>query len=330
MNRRIVLALIATTTASWLGAAQAQPQPQQPVAEVNFGIISTESSANLKTAWQPLLADLQKATGLKVNAFFAPDYAGVIEGMRFGKVQVAWMGNKAAMEAVDRAGGEVFAKVTQADGAQGYWSLMLVHKDSPLRTLDDVLRQRATLTLGFGDPNSTSGTLVPGYYAFAQNKVDPLKDFRRTVRANHETNILAVANRQVDVATVASDGMDRMRVKLPEKAAELREVWRSPLIPSDPIVWRKDLDDAAKQKLRGFFLAYGKDEREKDVLRTLTFAGFVPSTNAQLLPIRQIELVRDRARVEADAGLSPEDKARRLQELDNRLAELGRQVAAAK
>ena len=170
--------------------------------EITFGIISTESSANLKSSWQPLLDDMQKATGLKVNAFFAPDYGGIIEGMRFNKVQVAWFGNKSGMEAVDRASGEVFAKVTQADGTQGYWSLMVVHKDSPFSTLDDVLKARANLTLGFGDPNSTSGALVPGYYAFAQHKVDATHDFKRMVRANHETNLLAVANKQVDVATI--------------------------------------------------------------------------------------------------------------------------------
>ncbi|AKJ30404.1 phosphonate ABC transporter substrate-binding protein [Caldimonas brevitalea] len=297
---------------------------------LNFGFISTESSQNLKSAWQPLLEDMQKATGLKVNAFFAPDYAGVIEAMRFNKVQVAWMGNKSALEAVDRAGGEVFAKVTQADGAGGYWSLMLVHKDSPLKSLDDVLKRRAELSLGFGDPNSTSGSLVPGYYAFAQNQVDPVKDFKRTVRANHETNILAVASKQVDVATVASDGVDRMKIKQPERHALLREVWRSPLIASDPMVWRKDLDAAARQKVRDFLLGYGRDAREKEILKTLTFAGFVASDNQQLLPIRQLELARDRAKAESDTTLSADEKRRRLQDIDARLAELQKLLASAK
>jgi phosphonate transport system substrate-binding protein len=324
MQRRTSLSVIAVTATLWFGSAQAQ------VKEIAFGIISTESSANLKSSWQPLLEDMQKATGLKVNAFFAPDYAGVIEGMRFNKVHVAWMGNKSGMEAVDRASGEVFAKVTQADGAQGYWSLMVVHKDSPYRTLDDVLKARANLTLGFGDPNSTSGALVPGYYAFAQNKVDATRDFKRMVRANHETNILAVANKQIDVATVSSDGIDRMKIKDAAKAAELREVWRSPLIASDPILWRKDLDDATKQKVREFFLAYGRTDREKEVLKTLTFAGFVPSNDNQLLPIRQLELARERGKVEGDANMAADEKAKRLQDIDGKLADLSRQLASAK
>ncbi len=319
-----------TVSIAWLaaglllaGSAFAQAR------EFAFGIISTESSANLKSTWQPVLDDMQKATGYKVTAFFAPDYAGIIEGMRFNKVQLAWMGNKSAMEAVDRASAEVFARMTQPDGGTGYWSLMIVHKDSRLQTLQDVLRERQTLTLGFGDPNSTSGSLVPGYYAFAQNGVEPTRDFKRTARANHETNILAVANRHVDVATVASDGMDRMKLKMPEKHAELRVVWRSPLIPSDPLVWRKDFDADAKQKVKDFFLNYGKDAREKELLAKLTIGGFIPSDNGQLLPIRQLELVRERAKLEADGNMAADEKARRLREIDARLSELGRLMASA-
>ena len=93
-----------------LSAANAQ--------DVNFGIISTEATQNLKADWQPLLDDMAKQTGLKIRAFFAPDYAGIIEGMRFNKVQVAWLGSKSAMEAVDRANGEPLRalELRSADG----------------------------------------------------------------------------------------------------------------------------------------------------------------------------------------------------------------------
>jgi phosphonate transport system substrate-binding protein len=321
MNRRSHLTTLLAVTATLLGLAEPAAAETR---EINFGFIATESSSNLKSAWQPVIEDLQKATGLKVNTFFAPDYAGVIEAMRFNKIQLAWMGNKSAMEAVDRASGEVFSRVVNADGTQGYWSLMIVHRDSPLKTLDDVIRSRQTLTLGFGDVNSTSGSLVPGFYAFGANKVDPGRDFKRSVRANHESNILAVAARQIDVATVASDGVDRMKIKMPEKAAELREVWRSPLIASDPLVWRKDLDADTKKRLREFFQAYGRDTREKENLAKLTLSGFVPSDNNQLLPIRQLELARERSKVDADTAMAADDKSRKLKDIDTRLADLAR------
>src|SRR3546814_19051098 len=79
-------------------------------------------------------------TGLGIKGFYASDYAGVIEGMRFKKVDVAWYGNKSAMEAVDRADGEVFAQTVDVSGNPGYWSLLIVPADSPIGSLDDVLR----------------------------------------------------------------------------------------------------------------------------------------------------------------------------------------------
>jgi phosphonate transport system substrate-binding protein len=324
MIRRHALAVLAATSALWFNGAQAQTR------EVNFGFISTESSSNLKSAWQPLLDDLQKSTGLKVNAFFATDYAGVIEAMRFNKVQVAWMGNKSAMEAVDRSNAEIFGKIVAKDGSEGYYGLIIVNKDSPIRTLDDVWKNHANLSLGFGDPNSTSGTAVPAFYAFGPAHVDPLKDFKRTVRASHETNLLAVVNKQVDVATNNTENMQRFEQTHPEQARQVREIWRSPLIASDPLVWRKDLDPGTKNLIRDFMLSYGKDAREKAILANIEYSGFRASTDAQLIPIRQIELARTRAAVDADTTLGAADKAKKLADIDARLADLGRQIASAK
>jgi phosphonate transport system substrate-binding protein len=323
IQRRHALAILATTAALWFPNAHAQTK------EISFGIISTEASNNLKAAWQPMLDDMSKATGLKVNAFFAPDYAGVIEAMRFNKVQMGWFGNKSGMEAVDRANGEVFAKIVAKDGSEGYYSLLMVNKDSPLKSLDDVVKQRASLTLGFGDPNSTSGTLVPGYYAFAQNGVDPLKDFKRTVRANHETNLMAAANKQVDVATNNTEALQRLELTHPEQAKQLREIWRSPLIASDPIIWRKDLDDATKTKVREFMLRYGKEPREQQILNALGYSGFRASTDAQLLPTRQLELAKERAKVAADSALAADERAKKLKDIDAKLAELGKQLLSS-
>jgi phosphonate transport system substrate-binding protein len=299
-----------------LSAANAQ--------DINFGIISTESTQNLKADWQPLLDDMAKQTGLKIKAFFAPDYAGIIEGMRFNKVHVAWLGNKSAMEAVDRANGEVFAQMVNADGAQGYYSHLIVHKDSPHKTLDDVLKNGKSLSFGNGDPNSTSGFLVPGYYAFAQNKIDVKTHFKVVRSANHETNALAVANKQVDVATNNSENLEKIQDRQPEKFKDIRIIWTSPLIPLDPLVLHKELPDATKTKIRNFFYNYAKtDAREKDIVMKISkLSGFKPSSNAQLTPIRQLDLFGKRNRIEGDATLADADKRTRLAEIDQQLASL--------
>lgn len=300
------------------------PVQAQDLKEITFGIISTESTQNLKSSWQPLLDDMQKKTGYKVNAFFAPDYAGIIEGMRFNKVHVAWHGNKSAMEAVDRASGEVFAQMVNADGTQGYYSHFVVHTDSPLKNLDDVLKNAKSLSFGNGDPNSTSGFLVPSYYVFAQNKIEARTAFRVSRSANHETNALAAANKQVDVAVTNSETMDKLKDRMPEKYKDIRIVWTSPLIPLDPLVLHKDLPAATKQKVKDFFYAYGKgSQEEKDNLMKLSkLSGFKPSTNAQLIPIRQLELFKERNKFEADANLPGAEKQAKVAEIDRKLAEL--------
>lgn len=291
---------------------------------INFGIISTESTQNLRADWQPLLDDMAKQTGLKINAFFAPDYAGVIEGMRFNKVQVAWFGNKSAMEAVDRANGEVFAQMVNADGTQGYFSHLIVHRDSPIRSLDDLLKNGKSFTFSNGDPNSTSGFLVPGFYVFANNKIDPKTHFKVTRNANHETNALAVANKQVDVATNNSENLSKFQERQPEKFKDLRIIWTSPLIPLDPLVMHKDLPAATKEKIKNFFYNYAKtDAREKEIVMKLSkLSGFKSSTNAQLIPIRELDLFSQRNRVESDTTMSAADKANRLADIDKKLSAL--------
>ena len=292
--------------------------------DIAFGIISTEATQNLKQDWQPLIDDMSRQTGLKVTAFFAPDYAGIIEGMRFNKVQLGWFGNKSAMEAVDRASGEVFAQMVNADGTQGYYSHLIVHKDSPLNTLDDVLKNGKSLSFGNGDPNSTSGFLVPSYYAFAQNKVDAKSLFKVIRSANHETNALAVANKQVDVATNNSEVMDRVKERSPEKFKDIKIVWTSPLIPLDPVVMRKDLPEATKAKLRTFFYNYAKsDAREKEIVMKINkLSGFKESSDKQLLPIRQLDLFGQRNKIEADNAIADADKKTRLADIDKKLSAL--------
>ncbi|MGX9934380.1 phosphonate ABC transporter substrate-binding protein [Advenella kashmirensis] len=319
--RRLGISLFA------LGMSAAAVQAQESK-ELNFGIISTESSQNLKTVWEPFLADLSKQTGYKVKAFFAPDYAGIIQGMRFDKVDIAWYGNKSAMEAVDRANGEVIYQTVDKDGKPGYWSLLIAHKDSKINSVKDMLENAKTLNFSNGDPNSTSGYLVPGYYVFAENNVDANKIFKRAVNGSHEVNALSVANKQVDVATFNTEGMERLQKTNPAKAAELKVIWKSPLIPADPIVWRKNLPEDAKTKLKTFFDQYGDKPEELKVLNALAWGKFKPSSNDQLLPIRQLELFKKRSQIAGDSKLDEQDRKKQIASLDEQLSKISVRMKA--
>ncbi|WP_233866953.1 phosphonate ABC transporter substrate-binding protein [Paraburkholderia adhaesiva] len=293
--------------------------------DLSFGIISTDSSAVLKQRWQPFIDDLNRQTGLHVEAFFATDYSGIIEGMRFNKVQIGYFGNASAMQAVDRSDGEVFAKVLYTNGDTGYKSILITNVNSRFKTLDDVFKNTKDVTLGWGDPNSTSGTLVPGYYLFAQHNV-PVNStsFKTVLPSSHEANLLAVVNNKVDIATNNTIELATLEKKNPAGFKQVRVLWTSPLIASDPLVFRKDLPEATKQKLRDFFYHYAKtDPREKKIMADITgYAGFAPSTDAQLDPVRQIALFQQKQKIAADTSLSEGDRKSQIAAIDAKISAL--------
>jgi phosphonate transport system substrate-binding protein len=236
------------------------------------------------------------------------------------------------MEAVDRAQGEVFAQTVGSDGNPGYWSLLITRKDSDIKSLDDVLTSPKKYIFGNGDPNSTSGFLVPGYYVFAMHRIDPKVHFRIVRNASHEANLLAVLSKQVDVATNNNMELTRFEKLYPDKAAQLRVIWKSPLIPNDPLVWRTDLPGDLKAKIRAFVLGYGRQgpeaERQRQVLAHLG-EGWLPfreSSNAQLLPIRQLSLAKEKMVIENSQDMAPQEKQVKLAAIAVKLADLQKQA----
>ncbi|KAJ8136175.1 hypothetical protein OY671_010612, partial [Metschnikowia pulcherrima] len=144
-----------------------------------------------------------------------------------------------------------------------------------------------------------------------------------TVRgANHETNISAVANKQVDASVHSSDVSDRIKARQPETASQLRQIWKSPSIAADPSVWRKDLPADVKNKIKDFFISYGKTgpdaAREKAQLNKLTLGGFQDYSNAKLKPSRQLELFKEKVKIEADVASNAEEKKAKMDDINRK------------
>ena len=132
---------------------------------------------------------------------------------------------------------------------EGYHSVMIVKADSPYRQLEDMRGK----TLGFSDPNSTSGFQVPGWFLRRQG-MDPATYFSRTgYTGSHEQGVMAVINGTFDAAVISYSNerrntFQRMAEKgmIPEGA--VRVIWKSPLIPNAPIVMRMDLPETFRRE----------------------------------------------------------------------------------
>jgi len=298
---------------------------------LGFGLIAAASSQVLLKQWQPLLDDMSQALGVIVEPRLYDDYAGVIWAMAAGNVQIAWFGNKSAIEAVDRAGGEVALKAVEDDGRAGYNALLIARADSGLRSVEDMFARAGELTYGDGDANSTSGHVIPAHYLFAPRGIEPRAVFRRVVQNNHEDNFLGVAEGRLDVATGNTLNLATSAARHPQAAAAVKVIWTSPLIPSDPIVWRADLGQGRKEAVRAFLLGYGRPgtdksperlDHERKVLRGMSRAGFQASDNSQLLPVRRMELLRQRGQLLSESTLPRDERLRRLAGIDAKLQTL--------
>jgi phosphonate transport system substrate-binding protein len=310
--RFLLLALFSFVIAGGLRAAAGLP------AELAFGIISTESSVGLRLGFEPFLEKLSARLGVKVRGYYASDYAGVIEAMRFGKVHLAWLGNQAAIHAVDRAGAEVFLQSTGPDGSTGFHAVIVVPAQSPYADVDALVANGAKLAFGNGDPLSTTGYLIPNALLWAPRQLDPRRAFKQVRNANHEVNALAVAHGQLDFATNNTESLSRLQQRHPVAAAKLRTVWTSPEIPRDPIVCRTDLPRELKARLHAAFLAFGRigpdAEAERRLLAGINdgWGPFLVADNRQLLPFRRMEAQRDLQVLEQEERLAPEEKEKRL------------------
>jgi phosphonate transport system substrate-binding protein len=165
---------------------------------------------------------------------------------------------------------------------------------------------------------------VPTYYIFAKRNIEARDTFKTVRNASHGVNLQAILAKQLDVATNNSEEIDRLTATKPESAQDIKIIWKSPLIPSDPFVWRTDLDKDTKEKLKKFVFNYAKSNpEEKAVLKNIyNYGGFRPSTNAQLNPIRQLELFKDLRKVESDTTISDAEKAKKVAELNEALAKI--------
>lgn len=211
---------------------------------LRIAMSAIENEADRTARYVPLRMYLERKLAVQVEIRTAADYAGVIEAVRAGHVDVAYVGAAAYAQAWQVTNGNVLplaASLNEA-GQAGYYSVIEVAAGTAYRNVTD-LRGRI---IAFADPNSTSGFLAPSYFLRAEG-VDPDTFFSKTVFAGtHEATILAVVRGTADAGATWAYGdaltnSARMAGKGMIPRGSTRTVWRSPLIPSSAWVVRVDM-----------------------------------------------------------------------------------------
>lgn len=248
-----LLAVLAATTVL-AGAAQADA-----IKEFNIGILGGENAQDRITGNECYRKAIEATLGVPVKVFTPADYDGVIQGLLGGTLDMAWLGASAyaKIALTDPKAVEVKLIAQNVDGTQGYYSIGFTRKDTGIKTMEDAKGH----SFAFGEPNSTSGYLVPASELTA--KYGDLKEFFKSTAfsGGHEQTVVGVANGTFDAGVSFGDRIgdwaDGYTSGAFHKAAasglvdmnNLVEIWHSALIPNGPFVVRAALPQDVKDKV---------------------------------------------------------------------------------
>ncbi|RBW50790.1 phosphonate ABC transporter substrate-binding protein [Phaeobacter gallaeciensis] len=252
--KKLIAAIVATT-------ALTSPVMAENIKEFRIGLLGGENAQDRMNNNECLRAKTEELLGVPTKLFAPADYNGVIQGLLGGTLDMAWLGASGYAktylsdpEAVE----PILVKVNN-DGGYGYYSIGFARKDSGITSLEDMKGK----TFGFGDPNSTSGFLIPSIEipevtGATMTSGDYFGEVKFT--GGHEQTIVAVNNGDVAGGVSWADGLgdweDGYNSGALRRAVDaglvdmndLVQIWKSKPIPEGPIVLRKSLPADVKVK----------------------------------------------------------------------------------
>jgi phosphonate transport system substrate-binding protein len=256
-------AAVAVTAMVAFAGTPANADGHLGIEEFRIGLLGGENATDRLRSNECLRERTEELLGVPAKLFAPADYNGVIEGLLGGNLDMAWLGASgyAAVYLKDPKAVEPILVKINVDGSYGYHSIGFARADSGITSLEDMKGKK----FGFGDPNSTSGYLIPSIeIPQAGYTMDPGDYFGDVVfTGGHEQTIVAVYNGDIDAGVTWADGIGAWEEGFNSGAlrkavdaglidmTNLVEIWRSKVIPEGPIVLRQSLRTQVKIMMTG-------------------------------------------------------------------------------
>ena len=286
MSRRQFLIHSAALGAGGLAVPAVRAQARK----LRFGVGPFMPTAeDTRKSFTPLFAHLARSLGAPdFELAVSTDWAGLAVAMGSGQLDAAWMGPWGYVIANSSTECQAIATV-RYDDKPTYRAIIVARPELAVARFPDDTRGRS---ISFADLGSTSGWLVPSYYARRVWKIDPRAFWKYTEGASHPANEVAVASGQVDLATDYDRNRNAMIAAGRLQPDATRIVWASDPLPNDAFAVPKNAPKEFVQQLQALLLAV-EGERAQ-ALMPPRYTGFVAATHASYRAIEDAGLALGR------------------------------------
>jgi phosphonate transport system substrate-binding protein len=259
---------------------------------INIGFNPAENADVVESNGKLFSEYYKKATGMDVKTFIATDYTALIEALRSGRIDFAFLPPFSYVKAEEIAGAQVLMKSIRR-GRDVFYSGIIVRSDKGFNKIEDLKGKN----IAWVDPASSSGFIVPKAALMTKKKIDPDTFFNRQVFAgSHDALVLAVLNGTVDAGATfvndpkGEDGAWHQFLKSEADRGRIKMIFVSDPIPGDTMATTKKFAKKHKdivEKTTKLLAEMGKNEEGRSILHALyRIDSMIPATSKEYQPLR--------------------------------------------
>lgn len=259
---------------------RAQSKPK-----LRFGVGPLLPTADdTKKTFSPVFAHLAEQLKVDFELFATTDWAGMAVAMGSGQLDVAWMGPWGYVIANNSTGCTAIA-TAKYDDKPVYHAIIVGGPKSKVGKFPDDTKG---MSISFADVGSTSGWLIPSWYAKEVWKIDPKTFWKYREGSTHAANEIAVQAGQVDLATDFDRNRNAMIASGKVSPEGTKVLWTSAPLPNDAIAVPKSMPKAQADRIQQVLTAITVDQAK--TLLPDRYTGFVAATHASYADIEKAGL----------------------------------------
>jgi phosphonate transport system substrate-binding protein len=272
---RIVIALLIFLVFSGVSSA----------VELTIGLIPEQNVFKQMQRYRPMGKYIEKKTGIKIRFTTLSRYGNIISSFESEKMDGAFWGSFTGGLAINQLDIKPIARPVWLDDTSTYHGYIFVRKESDIKNVAEMKGK----TIAFVEKATTAGYIFPMAY-FKENGIKDIDSYFKEYyfAGSHDATILAVLNKEADIGCAKNTIFNVVSAKDPRVTKDLVILAESPVVPSNGLAIRKDLDPAIQKKLLDVLLKMDRDPEGQETLKKFGAKRFIKTTIDDYRPVFDI------------------------------------------